>query len=193
MDADAARWDDRHSGAEPPSPRPPEALSLPGAPADPRRSGGRALDVACGTGGTSLWLAAGGMQVVALDVSGTAIGLLHTAARRVGVEHLVDARVFDLDEGLPDDGPYDLIICQRFRDVALYPQLADALAPGGTAAITVLSAAARDGRDAPPGPFHAAPGELLEAFAGTGLEVLAHVEADGLASIILHRPPTPHR
>jgi SAM-dependent methyltransferase len=192
MDTDGARWDERYSGAEPAVPRRPEAFSLTGAPADPRRPGGRALDVACGTGGTSLWLAAGGMRVVALDVSARAIELLRIASRRSGLQHLVDARVVDLDDGLPDDGPFDLIVCQRFRDVALYPLLAAVLAPGGVAAITVLSAVGRDPGDAPPGPFHAVPGELLDAFAPTGLDVRAHAEADGIASIVLHRPPT-HR
>ena len=156
-----------------------------GAPVDPRRSSGRALDLACGTGAVTLWLAAGGMDVLAVDVSPAAIALLEAAAHAAGLADLVDGRVADLDLGLPDPGPFDIIVCQRFRDPQLYPAIAAALAPGGHACVTVLSAVDRDG---PPGRFHAEPGELLDAFDDPELDVLAHAERDGTASIVIHRP-----
>ncbi len=85
----------------------------------------------------------------------------------------------DLDAGLPPAcvGPYDVVVCQRFRDPALYPALIAALAPRGLLVITVLSEV-----DEGPGPWRAPPGELLAAFAG--LDVLVHTEANGEATLV---------
>lgn len=169
-DADRARWDDRYVAAGP-VPAPPEALDDHPVPC------GRALDVACGTGGTAVWLAQRGLEVDAVDVSAAGLAAGSALARRCGVQ--VHWWVHDLDGGLPDGcaGPYDLVVCQRFRDAALYPVLVDALAPGGLLAITVLSSVGTEA-----GPYRAAPGELAAAFAV--LETLAHVEADGRASLL---------
>jgi hypothetical protein len=70
-----------------------------------------------------------------------------------------------------------VIICQRFRDPALYPALAAVLAPRGLLVVTVLSEV-----DEGPGAWRAPPGELLDAFGG--LDVLVHTEANGEASLI---------
>jgi hypothetical protein len=91
----------------------------------------------------------------------------------------------DLDAGLPAGcaGPYALVVCQRFRDPALYPVLAQRLAVDGLLVVTVLSEV-----DGAPGPFRARRGELLAAF--TGLEVLAHAEAEGEAHLVARRSRT---
>jgi hypothetical protein len=85
----------------------------------------------------------------------------------------------DLDLGLPPScpGPYDVVVCQRFRDPALYPALVRRLAPGGLLVVTVLSEV-----DAAPGPFRAPAGELAAAFAG--LRVLHHREGGGEAHLV---------
>lgn len=119
----------------------------------------------------SRWLAARGFTVDAVDVS--AVGLAATAGTGVRtIEH-------DLDGGLPPScpGPYDVVVCQRFRDPARYPQLQAALAPGGLLVITVLSEV-----DDEPGPYRARPGELRAAFAD--LEVLVDIEGNGEASLV---------
>ena len=136
---------------------------------------GRALDVACGRGAVALWLARNGLVVDAVDVSAVAID----AAARTIADVPVRWWRHDLDTGLPPGcvGPYDVIVCQRFRDPALYPALAAALAPEGLLAITVLSEV-----DEGPGPWRAPPGELLRAFGH--LDVLAHAEANGEASLV---------
>ncbi len=185
MESDRTRWDDRYRDAPPPSPAAPEALGLAGAPADPRRRGARALDVACGTGATSLWLAEGGVDVLALDVAPTAIAILDAGAEALGVTDLIDARTWDLDDGLPSDDVFDIVVCQRFRDVELYGPLTRSVAVGGVLCLTVLSSVGRDGA---PGPFHAAPGELLDVVGPSGLTILAHDESDGVASLVAHRP-----
>jgi hypothetical protein len=90
----------------------------------------------------------------------------------------------DLDVGLPTDcrGPYDVVVCQLFRDPHRYAELVAALAPGGLLAITVLSEV-----DAEAGPFRAPPGELRAAL--RGLETVLDREGDGEATLLARRHP----
>jgi SAM-dependent methyltransferase len=172
-DADRERWDARHAAAQDVVPLPPDAVR--------GREGwvpttGRALDVACGRGAVALWLARRGLAVDAVDVS--PVGLA------AGAQRAADLPVrwirHDLDTGLPEPGPYDVVVAQRFRSPALYPALAAALAPGGLLVVTVLSEV-----DEGPGSFRAAPGELVAAFGS--LDVLVHREANGEASLVGRR------
>ena len=174
-DADRERWDARHAvavAADAGAPGPPDALRgrielLP--------PGGRALDVACGRGAVAVWLAARGFAVDAVDVSPVALDAGRELAAREGVT--VRWWLHDLDAGLPGAGTYDVVVCQRFRDPARYPELVARLAPGGLLVVTVLSEVGEG-----PGPFRAPAGELRAAFGA--LEVLHHVERDGEASIV---------
>lgn len=187
MDEDRVRWDERYAargGASPASPQAPEALALldEGMLAQ-LPTGGRALDIACGAGSQSLWLAERGMEVTALDVSPLAIALTDAAAREHGVADRIDARVHDLDDGLPPDVvDIAFVVCQRFRGRDLSPQIARALSPGGLAIVTVLSAVGLDGV---PGEFHAPAGELVGAFTTTDVDIVAQSERDGIASIVV--------
>ena len=182
MHDDAARWDDRYRSASPRGSLAPEPLAERGDLAELVPTAGLAIDIACGLGRQSLWLAQRGLHVVALDVSPVAVELLRAAATEAGLGRLVDARVTDLDAGLPaEPSVADVIVCQRFRQPALYPLIAQRLAVGGIAIVTVLS---ETGAVAP-GPFHAPPGELVEAFAG--LDLLYASEGDGVATIVASR------
>ena len=69
--------------------------------------------------------------------------------------------------GLPDDltGSCALVICQRFRDPRLYPQLVTALAPGRVA--RDHRAVTRWAPTASPARSTLAPGELIAAFSST--------------------------
>jgi len=190
MDEDRVRWDERYAGRAEErllaSPQAPEALALLDADAMGRLpTSGRALDIACGTGSQSLWLAQRGLDVVALDVSPVAIELTTSAAIVHDLTARIDARTHDLDAGLPDDAAdVSIIVCQRFRGRGLYPQIAAALRRDGVAMITVLSAV---GLEAAPGEFHAPAGELVDAFTTAGIQILASSEGAGAASIIIRR------
>jgi SAM-dependent methyltransferase len=179
-DDDRERWDARHAATGPDAPAPPEAL---GGLLDEVPAAGRALDVACGRGAVAVWLALRGLFVDAVDVApvGLAAGARLAAAH--GVADRIRWIVHDLDQGLPATcaGPYDLVVCQRFRAPALYSALAATLASGGLLAVTVLSQVG-----AGPGPFRAAPGELRGAFAG--LQLLRHREGDGEATLLARAP-----
>jgi len=185
VEADAERWDARYAGLHTGQPRPPtglDGIELPNA--------GLCLDVACGLGAQSLWAALNGNRVVALDVSGTAIRALSAAAEVFDVARAVDPRVVDLDAGLPSEfsGRCALVICQRFRGSALYPQLVDAAKPGGLIVTTVLSCV---GAGSEPGPFHAPVGELLDAFRALDVDILRSIESDGEATLVARRRAAP--
>jgi SAM-dependent methyltransferase len=168
-DLDAWRWDGRHRRVGTVEAMAPIGLR---GRFDLLPPGGCALDVACGLGGVARWLAGRGFAVDAVDVSAVGLGALTGTPGVRAVHH-------DLDRGLPPSctGPYDVVVCQRFRDPALYPALVRRLAPGGLLVVTVLSEV-----DAEPGPFRAPAGELAAAFAG--LHVLHHREGGGEAHLV---------
>lgn len=175
-------WNERYVTAGLHEPIPPDALGdrLDGVD----RCGlvpsqGAALDVACGRGGVAVWLALRGLAVDAVDAAPAG---LHLGAQLAG-RHGVDVRWYeaDLDAGLPVPGRYDVVVCQRFREPALYPALARATAPGGLLVVSVLSEVGGG-----PGRFCAAPGELRRAFGA--FEVLLDVEGHGEAALVARRP-----
>ena len=97
---------------------------------------------------------------------------------------MIDARITDLDAGLPDDPiRADVIVCQRFRQPTLYPSIVDRLAVGGLGVVTVLSSVGADS----PGPFHAPSGELTAAFADTAVDMLHTEEGGGTATVVFRR------
>ncbi|MFD4668589.1 class I SAM-dependent methyltransferase [Lentzea sp. NPDC058450] len=102
----------------------------------PARADATALDLACGRGNDTLWLASQGWCVVAADISPTAI---RTVAERAEAENLRDfvrAEVHDLTRTFPE-GSFDLISAQHFHtpfDVdraAILRTAVEALRPGG--------------------------------------------------------------
>ena len=141
---------------------------------------GQALDLACGCGAASVWLAQRGLTVAGVDVSAVAIEQAAQLAARHDVAERCHFTVADLDDGLPAGPPVAMILCHRFRDPRLYPAIVARLAPGGLLAICVLSEVG-----AQPGAFRAAAGELEAAFAD--LQVLAAGEADGQAWLVGRR------
>ena len=118
-------------------------------------SAGHALDIACGQGTASVWLARRGLTAHGVDVAPAAIAQARMLAERCGVTARCRFEVHDLDDGLPAGPPADVIICHRFRDARLDGQVIDRLAPGGLLAISALRAIGTN-----TSPFRVAPGEL---------------------------------
>jgi SAM-dependent methyltransferase len=178
-DADRDRWDARHRAAGPLVPAPPGVLAGAADLTSGVPTAGRALDVACGRGAVAVWLALRGLTVDAVDVAPAGLAAGAALADRYGVGDRIRWIAHDLDDGLPDGctGPYDVVVCQLFRDPDRYGALAAALRPGGLLAVSVLSEVG-----AAPGPFRAQPGELRAAFAG--LDVLVDREGDGQAELL---------
>ncbi len=95
---------------------------------------GRVLDVGCGEGADAIWLAAGGWEVTALEVSGVALERAARHAEDAGVAiHWVHAGL--AEAGLPPES-FDLVSAQypallRTPDAAAERALLEAVAPGG--------------------------------------------------------------
>jgi tellurite methyltransferase len=90
---------------------------------------GRALDIACGAGRNSLFLAAAGFQVDALDISGQALARAAESASAQGLD--VNWMEHDLDAGLPDGDRYDLIVMFRYVNMNIFGMLSERLLPDG--------------------------------------------------------------
>jgi 2-polyprenyl-3-methyl-5-hydroxy-6-metoxy-1,4-benzoquinol methylase len=174
---DRRRWDQRYTSQ---GPVPVGAVEPPGVFASYTEAfptTGCALDLACGQGHGSVWLARRGLNVWGLDVSVVAIDQARDLAEHSGVADRCRFDVVDLDEGLPDGPPVDVILCHRFRDRRLDQAIVGRLAPGGLLAIAVLSEVG-----AAPGPFRAAAGELPATFGD--LSVVADGEGEGYAWLL---------
>ncbi len=141
---------------------------------------GLALELACGRARGALWLASRGMEVYGVDVSSVAIDLARDLVSRSGFANRCRFDVVDLDGGLPECPPVDLLFCHLFRDPRLDRAMIDRLAPGGLLAVAVLSEVGHG-----PGPFRAQPGELRRAFGE--LELLVEREGEGTACILARR------
>jgi SAM-dependent methyltransferase len=173
---DRRHWDDRYARASQPAgaPGPPEVFAslehlFP--------ITGTALEIACGRGELSVWLASRGMDVFAVDISPVAIDLAMDLAYRRAVSHRCRFEVWDLDEGLPPGRPVDLVACHMYREPRLDRELIERLAPGGLLAITSLSEVG-----AGPGRFRARPGELRYVF--EELKLVADGESEGVAWLL---------
>lgn len=140
---------------------------------------GRALDVACGQGAGSVWLASRGLDVWGVDVSAVAIEQARDLAGRKGFGHRCRFDVVDLDAGLPTGPPVEMLLCNKFRDPRLDRALIERLAPGGLLAICTLSEVGAE-----PGSFRAARGELASVFGA--LDVMAAGEGRGYAWLVGH-------
>lgn len=106
--------------------KPPEPLLADAAGAAPT---GEALDLACGIGRHTLWLARHGWQVTAVDASRIALDLLEEQAADLTIR-TVHA---DLEEGefAIEPAGYDLIVDTCFLYRPLFPAIRSGLRPGG--------------------------------------------------------------
>lgn len=120
------RWDEKYrSGSYARRPHPTALLveHLPRAP-------GGALDVACGAGRNSLFLAARSWRVDGIDISPVGLARAQERAAEEGLGVRWIEADLDDPEALPA-GPYDLIVMVRYVNRHLLPHLLTRLAPGG--------------------------------------------------------------
>ena len=126
--------------------------------------GKKALDIACGNGRHSRWLHQQGFDVDALDISSVAI------ARLQGIEG-IHAKEVDFDTYVLPAQTYDLIVKAYFLQRRLFPQMIEALKPGG---VIILETFLHhpDNERTPSNPaFRLNEGELEAAF-GERCEIL---------------------
>lgn len=133
---------------------------------------GIALDLACGLGANSLFLADRGLEVHAWDSSAVAIEKLgqfagHTAA-------LIHTDTRDVSAHPPEENGFDVIVVSRFLDRSICPAIVRALKPRGLLYYQTftLNKVDRSGPDNPS--YLLAENELLRLF--SALSVRAYRE-----------------
>jgi len=137
---DRVRWNARYQGGTGASFEPhrlaAQALALP-------LPDGPVADLACGMSGSALLAAAAGRQVIAVDISDVALGLLDTEARRRGLAGKITLVQADLLAWRPDRYGYAVVLCTGYWDRSLFTTAADAVRDGGLLAWESLTAEAR--------------------------------------------------
>jgi SAM-dependent methyltransferase len=181
---DLAAWEQRYLSQEESPDAPAHPLIVKAANSVPS---GHALDLACGTGHSALWLAQHGWTVTAIDGSVTAIEILRRRASRLSLT--VDAQVADLEKAEFTIRPalYDLIAMCYYCQRDLIEPCKRGLIPGGIiVAITLLMEPGKE-RSA----FRLQPGELRGYFADwdivhyrEGIDVWEHK----VAELVARRP-----
>lgn len=132
-DEPARFWDEHYRGNAPTvEPRVNARLAEIAADLTP----GKALDLGCGPGGDTLWLARRGWRVTAVDISAVAIARLADHAHSFGLSDRITAERHDLAESFPA-GRFDLVSAHYLHTSFELPRTrllrtaAQALSPGG--------------------------------------------------------------
>ncbi len=162
---DAEEWDNRYRSGERPPGEPVTVLRENAHLLPPK---GRALEIACGLGANSLFLAERGLTVTAWDFSGVAIRSLQESARRRGFS--VTAQVRDVVASPPPPECAEVIVVSRFLDRSLIPHLLAALVPGGLLFYQTFVREAVSIERGPKDPaYRLGPNELLRLFSSLHL------------------------
>lgn len=132
---------------------------------------GPALDIACGNGRNSIYLARMGFQVEALDISSVATDWLNKEA--VEQKLPIAARSLDITAWEFPPDRYQLIINFNFLERSIFPGIVKALAPGGLLLFETFLQDP-DFQTSMNARFLLKPNELLRAF--SGFRVLHYLE-----------------
>lgn len=169
MEEDRRKWNARYEGSGwyhglNPSPFLAENVAF----IKERCSGRRALDIACGEGRNSIFLARHGFQVTALDISDIGIEKGRNWAAEEGLP--IDFRTAEL-EGYHFTEPYDVIVNINFLLRDLIPKMVSALTPGGVVVFeSILDSPYLPGQHNKQ--FLLQPGELHRLFSAFTGEIL---------------------
>ena len=90
-------------------------------------SGKKALDLACGAGRNSIYLAQNGFEVDSIDIAKAALDALESHAKDAEVSKLINPKLIDLDIFKPTSDTYDLALMANFLDRDLINKTKDAL------------------------------------------------------------------
>jgi cyclopropane fatty-acyl-phospholipid synthase-like methyltransferase len=126
---DKAKWDKKYLEKE--------KLLLPRDPSNnlvnylKQCSGKRALDLACGAGRNTIYLAKQGFSVDALDIAKVALDTLSKELKKQNLEDMVNIQLCDLDDYEIKKDAYDLVLMFNFLDRKLLEKSKQSLSKDG--------------------------------------------------------------
>ncbi|MEA2099974.1 MAG: methyltransferase domain-containing protein [Campylobacterota bacterium] len=94
-------------------------------------AGGKALDLACGAGRNSIFLAECGFDVDALDIAQIALKTLNAEANKKNIHSKINTYQVDLDRYKVKKDIYDIIVMANFLDREVLESAKNALKKGG--------------------------------------------------------------
>lgn len=155
----AEKWDKRYEKQDPKHPVSPSWVLRQHTERLPLK--GKGLDLACGLGGNARYMAQCGLSVEAWDISDVALTQLNNWA---AVNRLpIQPTLCDLDQMLLPYQQFDVITVSFYLNRALFPQIEQALKPGGKLFYQTFLGPVQD--NAPSNlDFYLSAGELSKAF-----------------------------
>lgn len=202
MPSSQSEWDAKHSLAANEAAEAPAGILTELWPLLPP---GPALDLACGRGRNALFLAEHERQVTAVDWSSAALDILEESARavRIPVRRIqrmddtktqrgagIDLLHANLEAAALPANRYSVILCVRYLQRSLFPQICRSLRPGGMLLFETYTKAQLDFCGGPRDPAHLLNnGELKRAL--PELEVVFYRElraGQGIASLAARKP-----
>lgn len=135
-------------------------------------TGKNALEVACGSGRNSIFLAKNGFNIDAYDISKIALKALKEKGYNT-----INTKLIDLDQFTPKANQYDLIIQTNFLDRDLIPKLLNSLKKNGLLFIETYMAHPSNNKPNSNPLFLLQKGEL-KSFVYEGFELIDYDEFD---------------
>lgn len=132
--------------------------------------GKKVLEIACGAGRNSIFLANRGFSVEAFDISDFAI----ESIKNQNIKNIT-AKVMDLEGYIPSKESYDLIVMTNYLDRELIPNLAKALKKEGILFIETYMNH-KDNEKAPSNPDYLLKKNELKSFFNEEYEILDYDE-----------------
>ncbi|HUI73738.1 MAG TPA: methyltransferase domain-containing protein [Candidatus Acidoferrum sp.] len=201
MSATSAEWNARHRAA---SAEPPPESSVIVRELLPLLPDGPALDIACGRGRNTLFLAERGRPVTALDWSSAALDILEERAGAAAItvkrvnwggklvlaaKNGIETACADLNCQEFGREEFSLVLCINYLQRSLFPRIAEALRCGGALLYETYTTDQQAFAGGPRNPeYLLSPGELHDAF--PELETVFYRElrsGQGTATLLAHK------
>jgi len=184
-ESDRERWNERYAAGDYDlTPNPRLVTHLTGR----IKPGMVALDLACGPGRNSLWLAAQGAVVQAWDISSKALAQLRAEAERQGLTS-IQTREVDLELTALPTQAFDLIVVAHFLHRPLLLPLLDSLRPGGLLFLDTFLDSDKRSQVTPT--YKLDPGELARVYGERAEMLYLHEDFPDGRAVMLARRPNP--
>lgn len=150
--------------------------------------GGTALDLACGLGGNSSFLARMNYRVQAIDISDVAIQFVNEQAAK---DHLqIETRIGDLTESLDQNWlnePFDLIVITYYLDRKLFPFVKNLIKKDGYFFMETYFQSQQNEKSQVSDQYKLQPNELIKEFKDWGILYFEENEQESRQTIFCRK------